>query len=96
MMTGNSEPCDLWMDGVGKREFVEFARLVFGESAVFHSDVDATGIGGDFGDDADVAIPDVLVVVVPGLDDFVARTVDRSKALDLELHLAGRVECVLK
>lgn len=58
--------------GVGEGEFVQFAKVV-GDVAVVESDGDGLFDGVDFCDLADVAVEDFFVVVVFGLDDFVAK-----------------------
>ncbi len=57
---------------------------------------DANRFGGDLGDVADVAVEDVLLVIVAELDDFVAGAEIGSETLDLGGELVGRIEAVLE
>ena len=60
------------------------------------ADAEEDGVSGDFGDVPDVAVVDVEVVVVAGLDDFVADAEVGAVAFDLGFELVWWVEGLLE
>ncbi len=58
-------------DAVGELDFGEFAFGIF-DMFAGKFDGESGAVGGDGAYDAHVAVEDVLVVIVAGLDDFVA------------------------
>ena len=82
--------------GVGEGEFVELARLVVDPRMSFEAHVDRGRFGRDLSDVSDVAVEDLLVIVVADLDDLVAGAKGGAETLDLELRIARGVERVLQ
>lgn len=81
--------------GVGEGEFVQFAEVV-GNVAVVKADGGDLFDGVNFCDLADVAVEDFFVVVVFGLDDFVAGAELPTEAVDGGLVWLRGVEGVLE
>ena len=67
--------------GVAQRHLVKFAEAVAHRTAV-EVDQHLRGVGIDGGDEADVAVEDLFVVVVFGLHHLVADAVGVAEALD--------------
>ena len=75
--------------GIGRHQHVEFAKSVGDGPAVKAGD-DLAGVGIDVVDIADVAVVDLLVVVVLDLHDLVAG--GEGPAEPLDLAIAGGIE----
>ena len=73
--------------GIGRHQGVEFAKDEHNRAAV-EVDRDLAFIRIDIGDGADIAVIDLLVIVVLDLHDLVARRKGPAEALDL--LVAGR------
>jgi hypothetical protein len=82
-------------DGIGEREFVEFAEGV-GDIALIEADDDLLIDGIDGVNGSDIAIEDLLVVVVFELDDFVADLEAPAEAFDVRFGGASGVKGLLK
>ena len=75
--------------GISRHQRVEFAEAV-GDGAAVKTGGQFAGVGIDVVDVADVAVVDLLVVVVLDLHDFVAGGEGPAEALDLAI--AGGIE----
>lgn len=82
-------------DGVGEGDLIQFAVIVNG-FASFEIDAHFFFAGVDRGDVTDVAVEDFLVVVVFGLDDFVANAELPAEFLDGRVEFAFGVEFALE
>src|SRR5260370_4280265 len=78
---------------VGQHQLIQLAKAVIDVAAV-EIDAELAFLHIDARHDAEVAIVDVLVVIVLDLHDLVARTEGPAEALDADL--ARRVQSVLK
>ena len=78
---------------VGRHQRIELAEPV-GDAAAVESGRELSRVGVDIVDVTDVAVVDLLVVVVLDLHDFVAWSEGPAKSLDLAL--AGRVQRLLQ
>lgn len=83
-------------DSVGELQFVEFAGLIVDEVMMIERHGDGDGFGRDLGNVADVAVEDILFVIVADLDDFVSFAESLAKAFDFEFQLRRRIECFLQ
>ena len=68
-------------DRIGQHEAVEFAALI-GDLAAVEIDRDLSRLGIDLGDEAEIAVIDLLVVVVLDLHHLVFGRKRRSEFLD--------------
>ena len=78
-------------DGVGQRQLVELPEIVsdFAVLEFYHK----LAFGWiDFGDLADIAVEGLFVVIILGLDDFVAEAESISKPLHLYFACQQRIQ----
>ena len=81
---------------VGELKFIKLSRLIFDETIRLEANSDSQRIGVDANDMAQVAIEDVFVVIVVGLDDFVPSTKGSAKPFQFGLKLTSRIQGVLQ
>ncbi len=68
-------------DGIGKGEFVQFAKLIGDAAPIIEPDGDGLASRTDGGDDATIAVEDFFILVVAHLKHFVASAKERAAVL---------------
>jgi hypothetical protein len=82
-------------DGIGEHDLVEFVEIV-GDLSPVKGDDDLALALVKFDDPPDVAVEHVFVVVVSGLDDFVAQPELNPEALDNRFAWTWRIQPLLQ